>query len=84
MVIRWEPAGRATEVDPVADCVGEPAVLVGADVDFLVLGVLVTPACAEELADVALVEAADEVEPGRLGTGDVEADVLCCVSDFEA
>jgi hypothetical protein len=82
MVIRWEPAGRPTDVEPAADCVGEVAGLV--DDDPLVAGVLVTVARAEELVDVPVVDGVDEVEPGRLDVGSADPDVLCCVSDFEA
>jgi len=85
MVIRCAPAGRATEVVPVADCVAELGDVALADFDFadpgnpVDPGVLVTPARAEELADVA-----DEVEPGAVDVGSVDPEVLCCVSDFEA
>jgi len=84
MVIRWEPAGRATDDEPVVDFVDEPAGLVGEDP--VVPGVLVTPACAEELVDVPVVDDADEddADPGWLDTEIGDPDVLCCASDFEA
>ncbi|MEY9891127.1 hypothetical protein ABIA31_004792 [Catenulispora sp. MAP5-51] len=82
MVIRCEPAGRAT--DPELDVVVEVEVLFEA----LCVGELerAEEDGAEDGAEDA--EVADEEEPGGLWAADVDGgtdpDVLCAAPDFEA